>query len=99
MARWIKADGTEQEVHPKDGHEFTNTELHDMVDGFLTALTLTDNSQSGLSMFQDDESMAKGKPINRVATELLHTHRANLVHIEVYGDVVVADIDETGDES
>lgn len=97
MARWIKADGTEQEVHPA-GVEFTNTELHNMVDGFLTGLTLTGRDQGGLYMFMDDESVIKGKPFNRVATELLHQHRPTHTHIQVFGDVVVAGIDETGDE-
>ena len=65
MARWMKADGTEQEVHPA-GREFTSVELHNMVDGSFTAL--------------------------------VQQHRANLRHIQVYGDVVVADFSETGDE-
>lgn len=98
MARWIKADGTEVEVHPA-AREFTNTELHDLVDGFLTGLTLTGRDQGGLFMFMDDESVTKGKPVNRVATELLHQHQPQRYgHITVHGDVVVAGIDETGDE-
>ncbi len=97
MAQWIKADGTQQEVHPA-GREFTNTELHDMVDGFLTGLTLTRRDQGGLFMFMDDEYATKGKPVNQAATALLHQHRPDLAHITVGGDVVVAGIDETGDE-
>lgn len=97
MARWMKADGTEQEVHPA-GREFTNVELHNMVDGSLTGVTLTGRDQGGLYMFMDDESIVKGKPLNQAATALVHQHRANLRHIQVYGDVVVAGIDETGDE-
>ena len=97
MARWIKADGTEQEVKPV-GIEFTNTELHKMVDGFLTGITLTSRSQGGLYMFMDDDYVSKGKPVNQVATVLLHAHRPDLAHITICGDVVVAGIDETGDE-
>ncbi len=97
MARWIKADGTEQEVKPA-GVEFTNVELRKMVDGSLTGITLTGRDQGGLYMFMDDESIVKGKSLNRVATDLVHQHRANLRHIQVYGDVVVADLSETGDE-
>src|SRR5260370_37821015 len=97
MARWIKADGTEQEVHPA-GREFTNVELHNMVDGNLTGLTLTPSNQGGLYMFMDDEYTLKGKPVNQVATALLHQHRPNYAQITVCGDVVVAGIDEKGDE-
>jgi hypothetical protein len=97
MAQWIKADGTQQEVHPA-GREFTNDELHKMVDGFLTGLTLTRPDQGGLYMFMDDEYVTKGKPVNQAATALLHKHRPDLAHITICGDVVVAGIDETGDE-
>jgi hypothetical protein len=97
MAQWIKADGTQQEVHPA-GREFTNDELHKMVDGFLTGLTLTRPDQGGLYMFMDDEYVTKGKPVNQAATALLHKHRPDLAHITIGGDVVVAGIDETGDE-
>ncbi|MGH2505854.1 MAG: hypothetical protein ACRDHZ_00305 [Ktedonobacteraceae bacterium] len=49
-------------------------------------------------MWMDDEGIAKALPHNRVATEILHQHRPDLAHIEVYGDVLVAGLDETGDE-
>jgi len=98
MARWIKADGSEQDVHPANGYEFTNTELHNMVDGFLSGHTLTARNAGGLFMFLDDEYLLKGKPVNQVATDLLHKHRANLAHITIHGDVVVAGIDETGED-
>ncbi len=97
MARWIKADGTEQEVHPERG-EFTNIELHNMVGGFLGGLTLTRRSEGGLFMFFDDESLIKGKPLNQAATDLLHKHRPNHARTIIHGDVVVADLSETGDE-
>jgi hypothetical protein len=97
MARWIKANGLEEEVHPARG-EFTNEELHRYIPGSMTGITLTGSNQGGLFMFMDDESIVKGLPYNRAATELLHQHRADLSHIQIYGDVVVAGIDETGDE-
>ena len=98
MARWIKADGTEQEVHPGNEVEFTSVELHNMVDGSLTGITLTKRSEGGLYMFLDDESITKGKLINQVATDLLHQHRKDHMHTVIYGDAVVADLSETGDE-
>lgn len=98
MARWIKADGTEKEVYPANGSEFTDTELHDMVDGSVTGYTLTESDQSESNMFLDDESVTKGKLINHVATELLRTQGAGAAHIAVHGDVVVATVDETGDK-
>lgn len=96
MARWIKTDGTERRVSPAK-HEFTNVELHQYVPGSLTGLTLT-RDEEGLFMFMDDESMSKDLPENRAATALLHQHRPDLAHITVYGDVVVASLQETGDE-
>jgi hypothetical protein len=97
MAQWIKADGTQEEVHPA-AREFTNTELHNMVDGHLTGITLTRRDQGGLFMFMDDEYTLKGKPENKAATALLHKHRPDLAHLTICGDVVVAGLDETGDE-
>lgn len=97
MARWIKTDGTETEVHPA-GREFTNVELHNMVSGFLSGITLTPRDQGGLYMFIDDESLVNGKPLNQVATDLLRQYRPDHAHIQIHGDVVVADLTETGDE-
>lgn len=96
MADWIKTDGTKQTVKPKARH-FTNDELHDLVGGFLTGHTLT-RDERGLFMFMDDDSIGSGKPVNRQATAVLHQHRPDLAHMEVYGDVVVTDLTETGDE-
>jgi hypothetical protein len=98
MARWIKVDGTEQEVKPANGYEFTHDELHNMVDGLLTGITLTGRSKGGLYMFMDDSSIIKGKPFNQAATTLVRQYRPEHAQTEIFGDVVVAGIDETGDE-
>ncbi len=98
MASWIKVDGTEQEVHPGNGVEFDSTELNTYVDGSLTGITLTGHEAGGLYMFIDEQSVTKGKLANRVATEVLHQHRRDHLHTTVYGDVVVAGLDEIGDE-
>ena len=97
MARWVKNDGTEQTVRPQSGLYFTHTELHTLVDGFPTGTALTPREQGGLFLYQDDEGWSKGKPVNQAATALLHQHRPDLAHVEVYGDVVVADFSEIQD--
>jgi hypothetical protein len=75
MARWIKTDGTEQEVLPANGVAFTLEELERMIPGFGGELiTLTGRNQGGLCLFMDDESSA---PINQVATALLHQYRTD----------------------
>lgn len=95
MARWIKYNGTEVEVHPKNGVEFGNQELHDMVEGFLTGVTL--GGPQGLYMFMSDSSIVDGKGHNVEATKVLRQYRPGYPH-EVYGNVVVASLEETGDE-
>lgn len=95
MARWIKPDGTEQTVHPKDGVEFDNVELHDMVEGLLTGVTL--GGPEGLYMFISDTSLLDGKRYNDVATKLVRKYRPGYPHL-IHGNVVVASAQETGDE-
>lgn len=92
LARYIKVDGTEQEVKPKNGYEFTLQEMRNYVDGGLEGLRLTDR----LHMYLDDEGVLKGKPINSVASDIVSQHKGRPV--PVCGDVLIADISETGDE-
>ena len=99
MARYIKANGSTEEVHPA-GRKFTNDELYALIDGPLTILTLINPDQGKLFVFMDDtddEHDTTCKPINYVATELLHQYQPH-PHITVRGDAVVAGLDETGDE-
>ncbi|MEO9029410.1 MAG: hypothetical protein ABI413_11420 [Ktedonobacteraceae bacterium] len=96
MARFIKTDGAVEEVHPA-AYEFTNAELHHYISGGLTGLTLTRNEE-GLFMWMDSESIGKGLPHNRIATEVLHQHRPNLTHIEIFGNVLVTDLVESGSD-
>lgn len=97
MARWIRSDGTEQEVYPA-GTEFTTDELHQCIPGMLNSFALTDTQQGRLFLFLDDEALVKGLPFNRVATELLHAYRPNWHHLRICGDVVVASREETGED-
>ncbi len=92
MARYIKSDGTEQEVHPKNGYEFTLQEMRNYVDGSLEGLRLTKR----LHMYLDESGVLKGKPINEVASEIVSQKRGKPV--PVCGDVLIADVSETGDE-
>ena len=91
MARWIKTDGTEQEVTPKNGYEFTLGEMRGYVDGGLEGLRLTER----LHMYLD-ESGVGSKPLNEKASEIASRYKGRPVPI--CGDVLIADIRETGDE-
>jgi hypothetical protein len=98
MARFIRTDGTEQEVHPA-GSEFTNEELHQFVPGTFTGISLTPISVGGLFVFVDDEGILKGLPINRKATEVLWQYRPDhkAAGTWLHGDVIIASAQETGD--
>jgi Domain of unknown function (DUF3846) len=94
MARWIKADGTVQEVHPMNDTEFSLQEMRDFVGGHLEAVKLTSQEV----MYVNEEGIRLQLPINTTATEVMHQHRPDRAHEPIYGDVLIASLVETGDE-
>lgn len=66
MAKWIKADGTLLEVHPKNkGQEFTLDELQLYVDGYIECIFLNQRQV----MVINEEGKLRGLPYNTMATE------------------------------
>ncbi|HEX2614880.1 MAG TPA: hypothetical protein VHL10_05255 [Nitrososphaera sp.] len=98
MARWIKSDGDEQEVKPFESQDgtFSNAELRQFVGGPLTGVILTHDEQ-GLFMWMNEQGFGR-LPYNQKATEELHTHRPDYMTTYVYGDALVTDITEAGEE-
>ena len=94
MARWIKSDGTGQEVCSRGSHGFTDAELCKLVGGSLGEYALLVPSRGGLYLFINYGGFANGKPYNSVATELLHEYRKSFAYVKVYGDAVVVRANE-----
>lgn len=92
MAQLLKCNGEEQEIRPTNGVEFTPREVRQYVGGALAGISLTPR----LHLYLAEESV--GRPVNTAATALLMSHRPGLAHLVLYGDIVAADISETGDD-
>lgn len=65
MARLIKADGTESEVHPQ-GKKWTLAEMQGLVGGYIEYMP-----GIKIRMVMDEEGKLKNKPINQVATTIV----------------------------
>jgi len=96
MARWILVNGSEREIFPS-GRIFTGAELDFLIDGNISGYLLAERIIGGIFLYMDDEGKLKGKRRNRLATELLHFYRWDLGQVVVYGNVLLADLCETGD--
>ena len=92
MAQLLKDNGDEQGIRPANGVEFTPLELRQYVGGALAGISLTPRLH--LYLAENDVS----RPVNAAATILLAFHRPDLAHLVLSGDIVVADISETGDD-
>lgn len=90
MARLIKVDGTETEVHPK-GPKWTNKELQDYVGGYIEVMPGIKTTR----IIMDEEGMLKMKPINQKATQLVRELLGGLKLLRyipiIVGDVLVLD--------
>lgn len=80
---WIKANGTRQEVAPKNGKDFKLDELQQMVGGNIELAETVD----GRYLVANEEGRLKELPVNQLATELyIYGY-----HSVIVGDVVVCD--------
>jgi hypothetical protein len=66
MARWLKADGTEEQVHPK-GQRWTLEELQKLVGGFIEAPPWL----KPIRMVWNEEGALRGLPVNDAATAIV----------------------------
>ena len=95
MARWIKTDGKVEQVHPQDGKEFSVDEIRTFVGGYFEAIKLTSQDV----MYLNEDGIGLQLPINAIATEVLHQHKPERAHNPICGNVIIASLQETGDES
>ncbi len=85
MAVLINPDGTAKVVRPKNGTDFTNDEIHELVNGFWETtlpapglLSVMDGNKTviieivrGSLMVVNEEGKLCGMPVNRIATGIL----------------------------
>ena len=82
-ATWIRADGRNEKVKPKNGTHFTLEELQTYVGGYIERVELQNNEE----MWLNEEGKLLGLPINHHATAI-----SGLVPYDVIvGDVLVGD--------
>lgn len=67
VGMWVKVDGTIIPVLPKKGGKFTLEEIQEMVGGYVERLRLPKNEV----LLVDEEGIPKGKPLNRVISEMV----------------------------
>lgn len=66
MARIIKTDGTERNVEPRNGSDFSLSEMQRIVGGFIECVTLA----NGQLMVVNEEGVILEMPYNKKASEL-----------------------------
>jgi len=89
MAKWIKANGTVETVQPKNGTDFTGSELQYYVGGYWQPIRLP-NDYKWLICNEDGKLL--GLHENSQATDILYFQ--NGVMDVVVGDVLVCDYDQ-----
>lgn len=89
MAKLIRADGTEEIVHPK-GKRWTLSELQGHVGGLIEYMP----SVGRLRMIMDEEGRLKGKAVNHKATKIVTeclAHKILMYQPVIVGDVLILD--------
>ena len=89
-AKVIRPDGTVVSVFPQNGRWFTLEELQAFVGGYIEMLPVP--SKTGAVVFCDEEGKLKGRPRNRIATQLWQEHAepgSMRMLDDVVGDVVI----------
>lgn len=77
MARWIKTSGEITEVRPKNGRDFSLSELQGFVGGYIELVWLHGDTV----MVVNEEGLVKGLPFNANATAIAYQ--------PIVGDVLV----------
>jgi hypothetical protein len=91
MARWLKTDGTEEQIHAR-GKKWTLAELQKLVGGDIEAPPWL----APLRMVWNEEGALRGLPVNRLATAIvrervLRDGRPLRYLPTIVGDAVVLD--------
>lgn len=83
MAMLVRTNGTMEKTAPRNGADFSLTELQEAVGGYVEMVHLTDD----IVMLVDEEGKLKGRDINVAATAL---YGAWVGHDDIIvGDVLV----------
>lgn len=84
MAQWIRADGTEEQVWPANGSDFTLDEMQEYVGGMIQIVPLP---TTGALLVCNEEGKLLDLPFNFLAThEWIKNHGDT---DEIVGDVLV----------
>lgn len=86
MATLIKADGTQTEIQPQNGTDFSLEELQKYVDGYIQVIQLHNQEDEILVINEDGKDRYT---TNKTATELALKHRAIFPWDWIDGDVVL----------
>lgn len=85
-SRWIRSDGTQAVVTPKDGVSFSLAELQFFVGEYIERVRTRDKR----NMYVDEEGTLKGKAPNMIATTLV-SPEYRIDPLGIRGDVIVCD--------
>lgn len=87
MATLIKADGTQTEILPQNGTDFSLEELQNYVDGYIQVIQL--HNQEDKILVINEDGKIQQRPLNTTATELALSNRAIFRYDFIVGDVVL----------
>lgn len=65
----LKSDGSQSQVKPTNGTDFTLEELQGFVGGYIEVVR---SALDGMILIVDEEGKLKGKPVNETATRFMH---------------------------
>ena len=91
--RWIKADGTEETVTPRNGIKFKLDELQEMVGGWIEYVSLPSIRKN---LIINEEGKLISLPMNRTASILWEAEYGPTDII--VGDALLVDFDEEDEE-
>lgn len=90
-ARYIKTDGEETLISPKNGKDFSLHELYKLLDtDMIEAVPL---HKSGKLLICDEEGMSNNKPVNQAATIAIAMENIILPPEGMLGHVIICDHD------
>ena len=92
MATLIKADGTQTEIQPQNGTDFSLEELQKYVGGYIQVISLRNQEDEILVLNEDGKN--HHCPLNTTATELALFNRAIFHWDCIVGDVVLCKSEE-----
>lgn len=90
-ALWLKANGTQKTVSPKNGKTFSLDELKKFVGGYIEIVTVKFDGKDYL-MVVNEEGKLNGLPYNEAATELYQTSFWGDCDC-ILGDALICDTD------